>query len=308
MGDVIVITGPTASGKTSISIEIAKKINAEIINADSMQIYKHCDIGTAKPSPEELSAVSHHLIDIIEPDENFSAAQYKTHAEKAIRDILIRGKRAVITGGTGMYIDALVKNLDFSMDNGASDVRKIYTELLEKTSPSEIYDILRKRDPVAAESVHPNNTRRVIRYLEILENFEGNLEQYNQMTRMKPSEFNYKVVVLLPDRKVVYKRIEDRVDLMIDSGLVGEVKELLKNGINGKMQSMQGIGYKETIQYIEEILSFDEYVQLLKRNTRRYAKRQFTWMNRYKDALKVELNKEYNMAEIRAKIMDFIEI
>ncbi|MBN1623120.1 MAG: tRNA (adenosine(37)-N6)-dimethylallyltransferase MiaA, partial [Clostridia bacterium] len=278
MKDVIVITGPTASGKTSVALEIARKINAEIINADSMQIFKRCNIGTAKPSEKELSEIRHHLIDIIEPDQTFSVASYKDMAESAIQNIIEYGKNVVITGGTGMYIDALVKNMDFTLDDGRTPIREKYNKMLIETSPQEIHSLLEKRDHAAAETVHPNNVRRVIRYLEILDGFDGSLDEYMKKTRTRPSDFNYHIFILWPDREFVYERIEKRVDDMLATGLVDEVKGLLESGIKADMQSMQGIGYKETIGFINGKFSYEEYVELLKRNTRRYAKRQFTWL------------------------------
>ena len=294
MKDVIVITGPTASGKTGVSIELSKKINAEIINADSMQIFKGLDIGTAKPSERQLAEIKHHLIDITEPDREFSVASYKEAAHRTIRDILARKKKVVITGGTGMYIDALVNNLDFALDK--------YNELLKKTSPEEIHSILVQRDPVAAKSVHPNNVRRVIRYLEILEGFDGTLEEYKIQTRSKPVEFNYHIQVLWPEREFLYKRIEKRVDDMISDGLVDEVKQLQEMGINASMQSMQGIGYKETISYLDGKIEYKEFVELLKRNTRRYAKRQYTWMGRYSNENRFYIDKNTKITEIVEKI------
>jgi tRNA dimethylallyltransferase len=306
MKDVIVITGPTASGKTGVSIELSGKIDAEIINADSMQIFKRCNIGTAKPSASELSKVSHHLIDIIEPDRTFSVATYKNMAESAIRKITKDGTNVVITGGTGMYIDALVKNMDFALDDGETPVRDKYNKMLIETSPHEVYSVLEKRDPVAAKSVHPNNVRRVIRYLEILDGFDGSLKEYMRKTTLKPSEFNYQIFILWPDREFIYERIEKRVEDMLSAGLVDEVKNLLESGINAKMQSMQGIGYKETIALINGSFAYDEYVELLKRNTRRYAKRQFTWLNRYTDAIRIPVDKNSKTAEIAEQIQRFL--
>jgi tRNA dimethylallyltransferase len=293
MKDVIVITGPTASGKTGTSIEIAKRIGGEIVNADSMQVYKSCDIGTAKPSKKELKVVRHHLIDIAEPFDSFSTAAYKSLAEKAIREVTARGKRVVLTGGTGLYIDSLVKNIDFSKDDGTSNIRKKYTEFLESNGAVKLHGLLVEKDSAAADSVHPNNTRRVIRYLEILEGFEGTMEDYRKLTLSKPTDLNYRIFILWPEREFIYKRIEERVDRMIEQGLVDEVRALMDSGITPDMQSMQGIGYKETVSYIMNELGFDEYIDLLKRNTRRYAKRQFTWMKRYVDAVRLDVD-EYS--------------
>jgi len=306
MKDIIVITGPTASGKTDISIEIALSINAEIINADSMQVYKQCNIGTAKPSKAELAKVKHHLIDFIEPFEEFSTARYKELAVEAIKNIMDEGKRVVITGGTGLYIDALVNNIDFSEDSGAGSARERYRNFLKRKGKDALFSKLEKRDRKAAEKVHPNNTRRVIRYLEILDGFDGSLEEYMKATRKGPSEFRYHVFVLWPERDYIYKRIEKRVDIMLETGLVDEVRGLFENGLETSAQSMQGIGYKETIQYIHDEIAYDEFVELLKRNTRRYAKRQFTWMNRYSGAVRIPIDENTDRDEIVEMIKEHI--
>lgn len=298
MKDVIVITGPTASGKTGTAVRLSQMIGGEIVNADSMQVYKKCDIGTAKPSETELKAVRHHLIDIVEPYESFSTAAYKSLAEKVIRDIPARDKMVVLTGGTGLYIDSLVKNIDFSEDKGVSKIRKKYAEFLESKGKAKLHGLLKGRDPAAAESVHPNNTRRVIRYLEILEGFEGTMADYRKLTLSKPTNINYRIFVLWPERELIYRRIEQRVDHMIQKGLVDEVRALLDSGITRGMQSMQGIGYKETISFIANELGYDEYIELLKRNTRRYAKRQFTWMKRYSDALRLKVDEDSDFKRI----------
>ncbi len=283
MKKVLVITGPTASGKTAVSIQLAKKVDGEIINADSMQIYRGCDIGSAKPSLTERQNISHHLIDIINPTNKFSTAEYKISAVKCIKDILGRGKMPVITGGTGLYIDALVKNIDFSLDRGNENIRRDLKNLLENKGKEYLYEKLRMRDSEAALTVHPNNTRRVIRYLEILEGFNGTLSEYKENTLEEPSEFDYRIFVLWPERDFVYNHIEKRVEEMLDAGLITEVRNLLNTGVKADDQCMMGIGYKETYAYIDGQIDYKEYVELLKRNTRRYAKRQFTWFKRYKD-------------------------
>ncbi|MCK5757483.1 MAG: tRNA (adenosine(37)-N6)-dimethylallyltransferase MiaA [Clostridiales bacterium] len=283
MKKVLVITGPTASGKTAVSIQLAKKVGGEIVNADSMQIYRGCDIGSAKPSFTERQNISHHLIDIINPTNKFSTAEYKISAVKCIKDILGRGKMPVITGGTGLYIDALVKNIDFSVDRGNENIRRDLKNLLENKGKEYLYEKLKMRDSEAALTVHPNNTRRVIRYLEILDGFNGTLSEYKENTLEEPSEFDYRIFVLWPERDFVYNHIEKRVDEMLDAGLVTEVRNLLNTGVKADDQCMMGIGYKETYAYIGGQIDYKEYVELLKRNTRRYAKRQFTWFKRYKD-------------------------
>ena len=284
MKKVIVITGPTASGKTAVSVELAGRINGEIINCDSMQIYKGCDIGSAKPSTDEMKGISHHLIDITDPMDSFSAAEYKSMATAKIEEILARGNVPVLTGGTGLYIDALVKNMDFDGFKGNPGVRDRLNELLKEKGPEYMYGLLLSRDAEAAGSVHPNNTRRVIRYLEILDGFEGTLAEYMNQAVSKPAEYDFKIFVLWPERDFVYKRIEKRVDSMLKAGLVYEVRRLYDSGVHADSQAMMGIGYKETLSFVAGNSEYDDFVEILKRNTRRYAKRQFTWLKRYGDA------------------------
>jgi len=304
MKKVLVITGPTASGKTAVSLQLAKKVGGEIINADSMQIYKGCDIGSAKPSLTERQNISHHLIDIINPTNKYSTAEYTISATKCIKDILERGKIPVITGGTGLYIDALVKNIDFSVDRVNENIRRDLKKLLESKGKDYLYEKLMMRDSEAALTVHPNNTRRVIRYLEILEGFNGTLSEYKENTLEEPSEFDYRIFVLWPERDFVYNHIEKRVDKMLDTGLVTEVRNLLATGVKVDNQCMMGIGYKETYAYIDGQIDYKEYVELLKRNTRRYAKRQFTWFKRYKDAKFIPMDIKSDINRIADDILN----
>jgi len=305
MDKVVVITGPTASGKTSVSVEVAKKVGGEIINADSMQIYKMCDIGSAKVLESEKQRILHHMIDIIEPGDNFSTAQYKEAAAACIKDIIKRGKAPVISGGTGLYIDALVKNIDFNTDSGDKYVRERLNALLEEKGSEAVYELLKKRDLAAAGTVHMNNSRRVIRYLEILESFEGTLEEYMTKTVSTPVEYDFRIFLLWPEREFIYKRAEQRVDEMLSAGLVDEVRALIKAGVKEDAQSMMGIGYKETYGYISGRTGYDEFVKLLKRNTRRYAKRQFTWLKRYTDAEIISVDEKSNAADLAETIYKF---
>ena len=302
MDKVVVITGPTASGKTSVSVEVAKKIGGEIINADSMQIYKMCNIGSAKVLENEKQGIMHHMIDIIEPIDNFSTAEYKETAAACLKDILRRGKVPVISGGTGLYIDALVKNIDFSADSGNKSVRERLNALLEEKGAESVYELLKKRDPVAAGTVHMNNSRRVIRYLEILEDFEGTLEEYMARSVSAPAEYDFRIFLLWPEREFIYKRAEHRVHEMLRTGLVDEVRQLIKAGVKENSQSMMGIGYKETYGYISGRTGYDEFVELLKRNTRRYAKRQFTWLKRYANAEFINVDEKSNAVDVAETI------
>lgn len=302
MKKVLVLTGPTASGKTMVSISLAQKLNGEIINADSMQIYKGCNIGSAKPSFNDRQGIIHHLIDIIEPSGSFSTAEYKTFATECIKMIVGKGKEPVITGGTGLYIDSLIRNIEFNEKEHNELIRFSLNELLKLNGPVFLHERLRKRDPEAAEKVHPNNTRRVIRYLEILDEYKGSLRDYMADTVSQPPEFDFKIFVLWPSREFIYKRIETRIDEMIKDGLINEVRELIKSGVKENDQCMMGIGYKETLAYINNQLNYADYVELFKMNTRRYAKRQFTWFKRYKNAEFIPIDENTDMISVSEKI------
>ncbi len=298
MKPVIVITGPTASGKTAIAVETAKMINGEIVGADSIQIYKGLDIGSAKPLLNEMQDIKHHMIDMVQPDEEYSVARFKKEAEECIRTIKAEGRVPVITGGTGLYVDALVKNIDFSEDTAPGVIREKLEKLLNEKGADHLHRLLCKKDPQAGEAIHPNNTKRVIRYLEILEKHGGTIKEYQQRAVSNPSKWDYSVYVLKPERHFLYRRINDRVDKMISAGLADEVKGLLQTGLDRESQSMQGIGYKETVMYLDGLVTKDEFIRILKRNTRRYAKRQYTWFSRYKDAHIIDLDENSDTAEI----------
>lgn len=298
MDKVVVITGPTASGKTSISIEVAKILGGEIINADSMQIYKMCDIGSAKVLDSEKQGIPHHLIDIVDPGDSFSTADFKAKAYLKIQKVINKGKVPVISGGTGLYIDAIIKNMSFDSCQSGGVYREQLNTLLQERGAEAVYGLLKERDPEAAKGVHMNNTRRVIRYLEILDGFEGTLSEYQSRAVSSPPEYDYRIFVLWPDRDFIYGRIEKRVDAMVESGLISEVRELIAAGVEEDSQSMMGIGYKETFGYLSGKTSREEFIELLKRNTRRYAKRQFTWMKRYKEAQFIPVDENTDLFEV----------
>lgn len=301
--DVIIIAGPTASGKTSVGIELAKICNGEIISADSMQIYKHMNIGTATPTIEEQENIIHHNFDIINPDEEFSVAKYKSITTDLIEDILTRGKIPIIVGGTGLYIDALLYNIDFSNSKFDPKVRKKYEDLLINKGKEYLYDLLITRDQNAKDSVHMNNSKRVIRSLEILEENEGTLAEYKANAVKNESIYNFKLFVLNPKRDLVYKRIEDRIDIMIEEGLINEVNDLLNRGYSHNLVSMQAIGYKEIVWYIKGKINYEEMVRLLKRNTRRFAKRQFTWFRKYKNAEFIDITNSSSANKIAINLI-----
>ena len=277
---IIPVEGPTASGKTSLGIEIALKYGGEIVSADSMQIYKHMDIGSAKPTAEELAAVPHHMISIAEPTVNYSLSDYVTEARKAIADIHERGKIPVIVGGTGLYINTLINNINLSEETPNSDLRHELERYAEEQGNEALHMRLEKIDPEAARNIHMNNVKRVIRAIEIYEN--TGITMTEQIRRSKSAGKIYEAheYGVRYEREVLYDRINRRVDMMLESGLVGEVKACLKLGCTRDNTSMQGIGYKEVIDYLEDKCDFDTMTERIKQESRRYAKRQITWFKR----------------------------
>lgn len=276
---ILAIAGPTAAGKTEYSIRLAKAFSGEIISADSMQIYRHMDIGSAKPSPLELAHVKHHLIGFADPKAPFSAADYQREARACIEQVFSQGKLPVISGGTGLYINSILYDMDFSSTAGREDLRRRYEEAAALHGNQWVHERLRAMDPEAAKRIHPNNLKRVIRAMELLEYSGEGLPDFAR-SFCKTSAYEAVIIGLTWDREELYQRIEQRVDILMAAGLLQEVKELLDLGLSSKDQSMQGIGYKEIIGHLEGLYSLEEAVFLIKRNTRRYAKRQLTWFRR----------------------------
>lgn len=274
---IIVIVGPTAVGKTYVSIELAKKLGTEIISADSMQIYKGMDVGTAKIKTEEMQGIKHHMIDLIYPDENYSVSDFKREAEKNIDEMISRGKVPVIVGGSGLYVNSLIYNLDFSNAKSNEKLRDYYTYYHKEHGEDALYEKLKKIDPESAEKIHKNNVKRVIRALEVYDLTGRKFSETNTDIRKKSSKYDFILIGLSMDRKILYERINQRVDKMINEGLVEEVKSLLDKGFEKNLISMQAIGYKEIIEFLEGNITFEEAVNILKQNTRHFAKRQFTW-------------------------------
>jgi tRNA dimethylallyltransferase len=274
---IILIVGPTAVGKSFASVEIAKYLDSEVISADSMQIYKYMDIGTAKVTENEKKGIPHHLIDIVYPNEKYSVSNFKTDAENLIKVLLAKGNIPVITGGTGLYVNSILYNLEFS--NALSD-EKIRNELIslhESHGKEVLYNILTEIDPISAERIHINNTKRVMRAIEVFRITGEPFSSLNENFREYSDEYDFIIIGLEMDRELLYNRINQRVDLMLENGLIEEVKSLLSKGYDRNLVSMQGIGYKEMLMYLSGEISFEESIRLLKRNTRRFAKRQFTW-------------------------------
>lgn len=277
---LVILTGPTAVGKTELSIQLAKAMNGEIISADSMQVYKHMDIGTAKISPSDMDGVKHHLIDILEPTQEFDVVKFQKYALDAMNEIYQKNKIPIIVGGTGFYIQALLYLIDFKETNEDSSFRRNLEFIAKEKGNMYLHSKLIEVDPESAKIIHPNNVKRVIRALEYYKKTGNKISTHNKEQRQKESPFQFSYFVLTNERKVLYDRINLRVDKMIEEGLVEEVKYLLSIGCTKEMVSMQGLGYKEIIPYLEGEYSLEEAIYLLKRDTRHFAKRQLTWFKR----------------------------
>ena len=283
---VIVIVGPTASGKTATSIKVAKELNGEIVSADSMQIYKDMNIGTAKPTKEEMEGIKHYMIDIVSPNEIFNVAKYKEMAEKAIEDILSENKVPIVVGGTGLYVDTLVNGVEFASVKEDLEYRNAMLERAKKEGNKALHDELAKIDKEAAEKIDMNNVRRVIRALEIYKITGKTKTKLDEESR-KETKYDYRVYGIEWDREELYRRIEKRIDIMLEEGLVEEVKNVMSKYTISKT-ALQGLGYKEVIEFLNNDISYDGMVDKLKMETRRYAKRQLTWM-RTRDCLRVDI-------------------
>lgn len=282
---LIVLTGPTAVGKTKLSIELAKAVNGEIISADSMQVYKYMDIGSAKIKKEETEGVPHHLIDVLAPVEEFNVVIFQRLCKQALAPIYGRGHIPILTGGTGFYIQSVLYDIDFTENDEDTAYREALEKLAEEKGALYLHDMLREADPKAAEAIHPNNIKRVIRALEFHKQTNGLISEHNERERLKESCYASCYFVLNDDRKKLYERIDKRVDMMLQEGLVEEVKRLSDMGCTKDMVSMQGLGYKEILSYLAGEISLEEAVYLIKRDTRHFAKRQLTWFKREKDVL-----------------------
>ncbi len=282
---LVILTGPTAVGKTALSIKLASEIGGEIISADSMQVYRQMDIGSAKIKPEEMGGIPHHMIDILEPEEEFNVCLFEKLALEAMEQIYERGHIPVVVGGTGFYIQALLYQIDFTEEETDTAYRDKLWQLGEEKGNHYLHELLRKVDPESAEEIHENNRKRVIRALEFYENCGKPISTHNKEQRQKTSAYNSCYFVLTDDRKKLYERIESRVDQMLSKGLVDEVRTLKERGCNASMVSMQGLGYKEILEYLDGRCSLLEAVEKIKKETRHFAKRQLTWFRREKDVI-----------------------
>lgn len=285
---MIVLTGPTAVGKTALSIALAKRIDGEIISADSMQVYKYMDIGSAKISKEEMQGVPHHLINVLMPEDEFNVCRFQKMAREALSGIYERGHIPIVAGGTGFYIQALLYDIDFSAEEDHSSVREKLEETAVKKGSEYLHEYLKQVDTASADAIHPNNVKRIIRALEFYELNGYPISEHNRKERQKEAAYDYCYFVLNDDREVLYQKIDKRVDAMIAHGLVKEVQTLKEMGYHKDMVSMQGLGYKEILAYLNGECSLEEAVYLIKRDTRHFAKRQLTWFRREKNVIWID--------------------
>lgn len=291
---VIVICGPTASGKTSLGIKLAKKIEGEIVSCDSMQIYKDMTIGTAKPTDEELKEAKHYLVDFVMPNERYSVAEYKKDAEYTIEQIIKSGKKPIIVGGTGLYLNSLVYGIDYPNIETDLNYRQELEDRVNKEGLENLYKEANKIDSKAMEKISSNDKKRILRILEIYHSTGKTKTQLEEDSRKNGPKYDYKIFVLNMDREKLYDRINKRVDIMIEDGLIDEVKQLLKK-YKEFPTAMQGLGYKEVIEYLENKLTKVEMIEKIKQETRRYAKRQITWFKSYKNAIWLDAFNENNV-------------
>jgi len=276
----MVVAGPTASGKTGLAVRLAKQYNGEVISADSIQIYKELNIASAKPTVEEMQGVPHHMLDFVSPFDSFSVADYVKMAREIIDDITSRGRLPIIAGGTGLYISSLVDHIEFADAAPDVTVRERLFEAVKTQGTEALYDRLKSVDPEAAKNIHPNNTKRLVRALEIYETTGMTLTEQNEKSRQNPSPYDAFMLLLCPPRELLYERINKRVDAMVEEGLFTEAKELRERGLTCEHQSMQGIGYKEVFAYLDGTMSREDCITSIKTATRHYAKRQLTWFRR----------------------------
>lgn len=277
---LIILTGPTAVGKTKLSIKLARAVNGEIISADSMQIYRYMDIGSAKIRPEEMEEIPHHLVDCLDPDEEFNVVRFQKMAKEAMEDIYARNRIPILVGGTGFYIQAVTGDIDFTECGEDNSYRKELEKKAKEQGANVLHRMLSEVDPESALAIHANNTKRVIRALEYYQQTGEPISLHNQQQRQKESPYNLAYFVLNDERSRLYKRIDARIDEMLREGLVDEVKHLQQMGYHKGMVSMQGLGYKEILSYLDGTWSLEEAVYILKRDTRHFAKRQITWFKR----------------------------
>lgn len=304
---LVILTGPTAVGKTALSIALAKTIGGEIISADSMQVYRRMDIGSAKITQEEMEGVPHHLIDVLDPTEEFNVVVFQKLAKQAAAEIYSRGHIPIVVGGTGFYIQALVYDIDFTENDEDTAFRRSLEEQAKREGAEVLHERLRAVDPESCERIHAHNIKRVIRAIEFYEKTGKKISEHNREQRRNDSLCNFAYFVLTDSRERIYQRINERVDLMMEQGLAEEVRALRESGCRRDMVSMQGLGYKELLAYLEGEISLEEAVYLIKRDTRHFAKRQLTWFRREKEVTWVEKNVfDYDSQKILDFMQDFL--
>ena len=305
---LIVLTGPTAVGKTSLSISLAKAVNGEIISADSMQVYKGMDIGSAKIRKEEMQGVTHYLVDILEPEEEFHIVKFQELAKAALEEIYAKGKIPILVGGTGFYIQAVTRDIDFTQAEQETSYREELEQFAKEKGAEYLHEKLREVDSKSAENIHANNVKRVIRALEFYHQNGTPISEHNEEQKQQMSPYNLAYFVLTAPREILYERIDRRVDHMMEEGLLEEVKSLRERGCHRGMVSMQGLGYKEILAYLEGEYPLEEAVRILKRDTRHFAKRQLTWFRREQDVIWVDKEQfHWNEAEILEYMMSVLK-
>lgn len=282
---LIILAGPTASGKTSVSIDLAKRIGGEIVSADSMQVYRGMDVGTAKIKADEMQGVEHYLINVLDPTEDFNIVKFQDMVKYSIEEIKRNGHTPILVGGTGFYIQSVIYDIDFDTQDDNGDIRKALEEEYDKMGANFMYEKLKKIDSVSAENIHKNNKKRIIRAIEYFLINNALISAHNESQRKKDSPYDFRFFVLNPPRDILYDRINQRVDKMVEEGLVEEVKSLKNAGLSIENISMQGIGYKEILEYLDGEITLDEAIDNIKQNTRHMAKRQVTWFKREKDVI-----------------------
>lgn len=285
MRPLIVLTGPTAVGKTALSIKLAKEVGGEILSADSMQVYRGMDIGSAKIRPEEMQGIPHHLIDVLEPDQEFNVVVFQRLCRQALEGIYERGHIPILTGGTGFYIQAVLRDIDFTENPENTDYRRQLEQLASEKGSQVLHEMLKEVDPEAAQAIHSHNVKRMIRALEFYRLTGQKISEHNEREAERPSPYRYCYFVLSDDRETLYRRIEERVDRMLEEGLVEEVRGLMDRGCHRDMVSMQGLGYKEILDFLAGEITLEEAVYRIKTGTRHFAKRQLTWFRRESDVI-----------------------
>ena len=306
---LIILTGPTAVGKTKASIGLAKAIGGEIISADSMQVYKKMDIGSAKIRDDEMEGVNHYLIDVLDPAEEFNVVLFQKMAKQAMEEIYANGHIPIVVGGTGFYIQALLYNIDFTQENEDNHIRTELETIAKEQGADYLHQMLREIDARSAETIHTNNVKRVVRAIEYYRQTGKPISEHNEKERQKESPYTFAYFVLMDERQKLYDRIEKRIDVMVEEGLLDEVKALYEEGYTRDMVSMQGLGYKEILDYLDGKMTLEEAIYVLKRDTRHFAKRQITWFKREKDVCWIDKSAfQYDEDRILAEMLNILKM